>query len=308
MPQATSGTPNSDVIVDSADFDRIRYIDPSPDPTGFTYPWIYRNVDGFYNRSYSMCLQSGCSAMFTFQGASTPVCECQKYRPECLAIGTRVAVYGYESYQVSEVQLWSSYTINGMNNVTHVSGTKQSSDTVYYQSDEMPFGEYTLFIYVGHAEDDAGYYLDWIEYNTTSTDIASSTQTSASSTTSTQTSSTQSAADATGSLGSTNTHHGAPPIGAIAGGVVGGLILLLGALFVVYLWRRRRASMGDHIYGDPMTIGKGQGASSIVVPYAFAQLTRSTRPVRTSSPAIGARLSATDFRVLFGHYRCPRLR
>ncbi|RPD55457.1 hypothetical protein L226DRAFT_574568 [Lentinus tigrinus ALCF2SS1-7] len=154
-------------IVDDSSLDLIRYIDPAPNlDDGYTYNWTHiTSEDGslspFENRTISYCLQSGAMALFTFQG-------------------TRVSVYGSESDQVADVHIWSSYSINGQSNTTHKSGARGGDHLLFFDSGYMPYDEYTLQIYVGYAEDDAGYSLDYIRYETTSTAATSASLASSS--------------------------------------------------------------------------------------------------------------------------------
>ena len=83
-------------------------------------------------------------------------------------------MYGSESDQVMDVDIWSSYSINGESNSTHHSGVRAGNHLLFFDSGYMPYAEYTLQIYVGYAEDDAGYSLDYIRYETT-TPVATST-------------------------------------------------------------------------------------------------------------------------------------
>ncbi|KAI0717855.1 hypothetical protein C8T65DRAFT_640193 [Cerioporus squamosus] len=148
--------------VDDSRLDLIRYLDPAPDyDAGFTYNWTHLtspedDLSPYNNRTISVCSQSGAMALFTFEG-------------------TRVSVYGSESDQIGDVNNWSSYSINGMSNHTYKSGARGGDHLLLFDSDYMPYGDYTLQIYVGHAEDDAGYSLDYIRYETTSTTAPTST-------------------------------------------------------------------------------------------------------------------------------------
>lgn len=270
MPQASGSTPNSDVIVDNTNSSRILYVNPPGGSTGFIYPWQNFQAGGFYNDTYSACLQAGCRAIFTFEGESTPLSHsglADKIFHR--TIGTRVAVYGEESYCVSDTQIWSSYSINGQDNVTHISGTHSASYLLFFQSEEMPFGQYTLYIYVGYAEDDCSYNLDWIEYNTTSSVVSSassSTPSSSSTLTATHTSQSTTSTQSSGLSRSGGTDRAAGSnTGAIAGGVAAGVVVLLTALWLAYRqWKRRRAFMGDAIFEDPSAVGEGQGTTPFI--------------------------------------------
>ena len=85
-------------------------------------------------------------------------------------------MYGSESDQVIDVDIWSSYSMNGESNSTHHSGARAGNHLLFFDSGYMPYAEYTLQIYVGYAEDDAGYFLDYIRYETTNPVVTSTSQ------------------------------------------------------------------------------------------------------------------------------------
>ena len=180
-------------------------------------------------------------------------------------------MYGFEPFSVSDVQLWSSYTINGENNVTHTSGNKQADNVLFYHSGEMPFGQYTLSIYVGHAEDDASFFLDWIEYNTTSATASTSS----------------SASHATQSEQGGNAVHPKSSLAVIIGGAVGGVVLLAMIGLCIFWWMKRRSSMGDKIAADLHAFDKEQGASRSFCAYLLTDMETSAKICshRCSSPS-----------------------
>ncbi|KAI0800054.1 hypothetical protein C8Q74DRAFT_1444048 [Fomes fomentarius] len=238
MPRATDTTPDSDVIVDDSLVDLIRYINPAPSTDAFVYNWTRINPtnDLVYNRSISGCLQSGCMALFTF----------------------------HEEVEVANMQVWSSYSINGQNNVTHQSGSQGADRLLLYQSEEMPYAQYTLQIYVGHAEDDIPYYLDWIEYNTSSrvspppptisleattgtSPPTSPTTVSVASDTSSLLSSYPSGTSFTSQHPLSNSIKPVVSQGVIAVIAVCGGAVMLGAFTAMYLTRRRWASQSSNV-------------------------------------------------------------
>ncbi|TFK85310.1 hypothetical protein K466DRAFT_192302 [Polyporus arcularius HHB13444] len=255
--------------VDDSRLDLIRYIDPAPSPDGgYTYNWTHITdpeayLSPYYNRTISVCLQSGAMALFTFEG-------------------TRVSVYGSEPDEIVDVHNWSSYSINGQSNHTYNSGALGGNYLLLFDSGYMPYGEYTLQIYVGHAEDDAGYYLDYIKYETTSTSAPTSTSqpsalatptyspllslsTTAASSNPTVTSSSSQTLSASSSS-TTNTTHASVTASvnaasslskpaAISLATLGGVAcVILLALFVFWLRRKRgqyrRIDLSDEIPGE----------------------------------------------------------
>ncbi len=167
--------------VDDSRLDLIRYIDPAPSPDGgYTYNWTHTTdpeayLSPYYNRTISVCLQSGAMALFTFEGWYPVYIQISRAEHVADLTGTRVSVYGSEPDEIVDVHNWSSYSINGQSNHTYDSGALGGNYLLLFDSGYMPYGEYTLQIYVGHAEDDAGYYLDYIKYETTSTSAPTST-------------------------------------------------------------------------------------------------------------------------------------
>ncbi|KAI0752908.1 hypothetical protein C8Q80DRAFT_1267374 [Daedaleopsis nitida] len=235
MTRAFNDTPDSDVLVDDSNIDLIRYIDLLPSMTTFVYNWTHvkSNTEPLllYNETVSTCLQSGCMALFTFYG-------------------TRVVVYGSEAQPVSSVSVWSSYSVDGQTNYTHLSGTQPADHLLLYQSEEMPYAQHTLFIYVARAEDDVGYTLDWIEYNTTSrssddgsaisseTPPLSSSPSSSSLSASISPASWSSAAFTATQVSSTANVKLAVSGGIIATVTICSLAAVLGVLIALFWWRR----------------------------------------------------------------------
>ena len=89
----------------------------------------------------------------------------------------------------------------------------------------MPLAEHTLVINVTGASEAGPYLLDWIEYNAT---MPSSTSSSVAT------------ESASGAPASGQSQGGKVPVGGIVGGAGGALILMLGCILGLLLWRRRR--------------------------------------------------------------------
>lgn len=83
----------------------------------------------------------------------------------CPLVGTRVAVYGTSQYAVSLYKVdqgsVSFHSLDGPN-------TGPLQHTLLYQSEEMLSDDHILTVNVTSASASALYWLDWIEYNTTS--------------------------------------------------------------------------------------------------------------------------------------------
>lgn len=153
------------------------------------------------------------------------------------------------------MQIWSSYSINGQSNVTHLSGSQVADRLLLYQSEEMPYAQYTLQVYVGHAEDDVPYYLDWIEYNTSSRVHSLPPTISLEATTSTpppiSPTNVSTASDTSSSLPSNPS--GIPSGSHVSQGAIVLIAVLvgasmLGAFAAMYLMRRKRTQSSNVAY------------------------------------------------------------
>ncbi|KAI0653678.1 hypothetical protein C8Q70DRAFT_1059096 [Cubamyces menziesii] len=241
MPRATNSTPDSDVIVDNTRRDVLIFRNPPPNPShpedfGGWYndtPWRAPGEIGyFYNDSLSSVEAPGGSVEFHFKGTQIAV------------FGTIITIPAGLPAPVS----W--YSVNG-NDFTKYAPPNVSvthNGVNFYTSPELPLDNHVLTINVTTATSQSDYWLDWIEYNVTARSAPQTTTTSGTSTGgSTPT-------DSVGTKTPVSTDRSkSTPIGAIAGGVIGGVVLILAAILAFVFWQRRKRIVAeipkDYDYG-----------------------------------------------------------
>ncbi|RPD55447.1 hypothetical protein L227DRAFT_566617 [Lentinus tigrinus ALCF2SS1-6] len=161
MVRATASTPDSDVIVDDSRKDLIRYSSTVSAQQPWTWSQVASNLD-YYNSSWAWAWNSSDSILFEFEG-------------------TRVAVYGFHLSSIipdADSPTIASYTIDS-DTVQRTTYSPPPNDVenhfhqLYFQSDLLPFGKHTLRIDIVDPGTE-GFGLDWIEYNTTSPQEATS--------------------------------------------------------------------------------------------------------------------------------------
>ncbi|KAI0667364.1 hypothetical protein C8Q78DRAFT_375050 [Trametes maxima] len=167
MPQPTSNTTHSDVVVDNTRRDLLVFRDapPIPDhPEAFT-AWYNGTPGGasdeigyIYNKSLSGIGAAGGSIEFRFQGTQVAVFgTLLPIHPDYPAPVTLYSINGNST---------SKYTAPNVTNITN--------GVNFYTSPELPLGEHVLTINVTTAAALASFNLDWIEYNATTRSVAHS--------------------------------------------------------------------------------------------------------------------------------------
>ncbi|RDX45536.1 hypothetical protein OH76DRAFT_944006 [Lentinus brumalis] len=222
MPRVADDTPLSDVVVDDAETDKIQYI-PGPSTTESDGRWTQNSgvrEDFYYRGTVSYCNVKECRLEFPFKG-------------------TAIAAYGVTSTTDNTTSWWQ--VDNGK--IYVFEPDREGLDRTYhlrlYQSEELPFGEHTLYANVTYLQR-GSFALDWIEYNATSTPTSSSTSLIPPSATST---SSRSASPPAASPDSSSRNSGLSfsTKATIAGGVVGGVLIPVLLYWLYKVWRRRRS-------------------------------------------------------------------
>ncbi|EMD37354.1 hypothetical protein CERSUDRAFT_94367 [Gelatoporia subvermispora B] len=258
---SSSATTN---FVDSADTNDITY---NPGPNA---PWFFTHSTNtaVFDSTLSEIHGAG-GATFNFNGElSSSISLSTALEPVITSIGSQVSVVGTVVPATNgSSQPTSTYTVNGAT-VTFtpdpITGNEQDGRT-FFSSPILPFGQYTLDIEIITASAACPYFLDYISFDPTDpnsptsssssspsssssssspsssqhssqqSSSAQSSSSSSSSQTSSSSSSSPSATNAGATKKSTNT-------GAIAGGVVGGLAVLVIIAAALFFWLRRRRS------------------------------------------------------------------
>ncbi|KAH9848256.1 hypothetical protein C2E23DRAFT_889287 [Lenzites betulinus] len=253
MPRATNSTPDSDVLVDNTRRDVLIFTNPPPIPDhpevfGGWYndtPWRAPGETGFfYNDSLSSVQSPGGNVEFHFKG-------------------TQIAVFGSViPFAANLPPAVSWYSVNGADFTKYTA--PNVSDTAngvnFYTSPALPLAEHVLTINVTTANEGSDYYLDWIEYNVSARDGGASSVSSGSQSSTALPGSSASAAETSSSSAPPTSAPAenavrtkAAPVGAIAGGVVGGVVLILCAVLALLAWRRRKRLIAnipkDYDYG-----------------------------------------------------------
>ena len=175
-------------------------------------------------------------------------------------VGTGVGVVGAVSAVNGTTSPVSTYTLDDASPVTYTAPTN-ATDTLYSQTfflqQSLSASEHTLVINVTHASDAAPFLFDYIGYIPLSSATSSSSLSMTSGTSSAPAQITSS--ESTSSKSST-------PVGAIVGGTIGGVALLVmtifGALFLrsrrsrpsYYQARRQGKSNPIFVVSHPMTV------------------------------------------------------
>ncbi|KAF8962593.1 hypothetical protein BDZ97DRAFT_1824447 [Flammula alnicola] len=175
--------------------------------------------------------------------------------------GTSVAIYGIFSWTNLGI-ISATYTLDGnvqsqsypvtASSPQHVSADAEASNFLFFSVDNIAAGNHTLVMNITEVENQT-FILDYITYTPAFSTLATmpnltgiSTPTPGSSTTTTRSTATtlaQTASQQTASQGSQQevATKKTTPVGAITGGVVGGLALLIFAILLLFWLRKRRA-------------------------------------------------------------------
>lgn len=181
--------------------------------------------------------------------------------------GTSTAVYGIFNWANLGL-LSATYTLDGnvfpqsypvtIASAQYLKGDAEAINFLYFSQDNLSAGDHTLVINVTEGKNQM-FILDYITYtpsfstlatmpNLTVTSSVSPSPLSTGSNTPTPTSGSNTATPTSGSTAQNGVHDGTTtkkvPIGAIAGGVVGGVILLA-LLALLIIWLRKRRSNTD---------------------------------------------------------------
>ncbi|KAG6907196.1 hypothetical protein DXG01_009976, partial [Tephrocybe rancida] len=148
--------------------------------------------------------------------------------------GTSIAVYGVSNSGPGPVTV--SFTMDGQSLVKdfHALGA-QDSNFVWYSNDLLPAGTHDLKIELTRSSGGA-FTMDYAMYAPSFTSLAMKSSTGATNTTTTSSGS----ATPTSESGSPSSSRHATPVGAIVGGVVGALLVIL-CILAFLLYRRRRS-------------------------------------------------------------------
>ncbi|KAI0752904.1 hypothetical protein C8Q80DRAFT_1351333 [Daedaleopsis nitida] len=224
--------------------------------------------------------------------------------------GVRVAVYGYatpKSDSTGSGAVICSYSIDGDLIATTsltLSPVSNASSGLLLQSEQLELNSHVLSISV-ISPGSGTYYLDWFEYNNT---LAEGSSPEGSSTDSTISSGPDPTSDS-GSPMSTDPGDDVPgsprrsSAGAIAGGTVGGLVLLVVAVLLAFwLGRRQRRLVGltgrEKVYisdnAAPVYIRSGDPAVAIMMPSIHASAFASSALPHPSTPSPVEEQPASD--------------
>ncbi|KIM46780.1 hypothetical protein M413DRAFT_422146 [Hebeloma cylindrosporum] len=175
-------------------------------------------------------------------------------------IGTSVSVYGIFSW-VQVGSLTATYTLDGTTVPQTYSVTTRSpqfmedygeaSNYILFSSETLAAGDHTLVINITQCINQT-FILDYITYAPSFSALASMPNLTNSPTTTASSSSAPSVLANGSQVSHSNTETKKVPIGAIVGGVGGGILIFLLVGFLMRYLRRRRASDMENLRPDPL--------------------------------------------------------
>ncbi|KAI0780945.1 hypothetical protein BD413DRAFT_501251 [Trametes elegans] len=212
--------------IDSADRSAIHYLEPSPPlPSGSA--WFYNEsgslTGAVLDSTLSGCNARGASIVFKFNGSS-------------------VYAYGSVVDSKGDNPPVSAYSVDGNSPISFTAPTVSGRrDAVrFFSSGALPLGNHTLTVNISSASPLAPYYLDYFQYTTEPIPSASPVH-------SPDASASVSGVSTPPTVGYTPLNHSSN-VGAIVGGVIGGLAFLSLVIGLLY-WRRVKRPSGEFRYG-----------------------------------------------------------
>ncbi|KAF9474029.1 hypothetical protein BDN70DRAFT_936975 [Pholiota conissans] len=182
--------------------------------------------------------------------------------------GTSVSVYGIFSWaNIGSISV--TYTLDGVDaaqsypvtssSPQHVSGDGEASNFLFYSNDNLSSSAHTLILKITDIENQI-FALDYVVYSPSFSSFATMPNLTSVSTTTTSTfpnsgsvttptfsgittTTTQASSSQTANMNTKSS-----PIGAIIGGVVGGLVVLVFGVFIFFCVRRRQSKGGVHLH------------------------------------------------------------
>lgn len=203
------------------------------------------------NNTLSYTAGAGNSVVLRFNG-TPPTAEnlnSQVHQPVCCSAGTGVGVVGATAPVDGNEPPVSTYVIDGGSPVTYTAPSNITAtlfSQTFFLQQSLSASEHTLVINVTRASDAAPFLLDYIGYiplsNTTNSTSATSSSLPSSSAASTSTPSTSSVSSKL-----------TTPVGAIVGGTIGGVALIVITILGILLLRSRRRGGRAYFYGAERT-------------------------------------------------------
>lgn len=191
------------------------------------------------------------SSIFVFFGVPN--------KAQGLFLGTRVAVFGalVPSSSNSSLNVASTYSIDNSKTITYrppANTTVENDNVEFFESSDLSDGQHTLFANVTSCSSDNLYVMTSLAYIPSSK--ASVSSASLTTSLSLPTSSTTAG-------GATSQSHSSTPIGAIVGGVIGGVALLIISAIAIWFFCFRQRHGQPYFYksaeaGDLLSQGQYQ--------------------------------------------------
>lgn len=236
----------SDVVtVDDLEFDKVHY---SSTPTLFWDLYVPEHAADVWDGELHRASTPGLSATFSFTGPSLqPPCFLRESQPNSPAIpftGSQVSVFGrVQPASNNGQQPLSLYSVGSQKLQAFIPEdvTSPVDNLAFFNSNVMPYAQYTLVINVSRVDTSTPYLLDYIRFSTANPDTGATNSGQSSTTTSSaaisDTATPRSSGASSPSLSA--------PVGAIVGGVIGGLAVLAIIIFayLCYRIRKRRARL-----------------------------------------------------------------
>ncbi|KAH9889530.1 hypothetical protein C8Q73DRAFT_654281 [Cubamyces lactineus] len=224
------------VSVNNQDFSHFQYIQDGDD---LWEPDNPPNDPNIWSQQLAAAEAPGLSIIFTFTGSQVFVYG--RLQPPSGGDQPPLSLYSigdtkFQAFPAPDVSV-------AMDNVS------------FFNSSVLPYGQHSLIINVTRASQNAPYLLDYIQYNITDPNAASSSST---------TSSSSAGATATNTDSPASSSSSSTPVGAIVGGVIGGIAVIAAAIiaFMCYRMRRRRPGGAPLSPLDPAT-----PSASRITPY-----------------------------------------
>ncbi|KAJ6594903.1 hypothetical protein B0H19DRAFT_1247535 [Mycena capillaripes] len=210
--------------------------------------------------------------------------------------GTSASMYGFVPTELPHKSTWSTYTIDGgpPANFTlqGLSRNYTQYNVIMFTTPTIPSGPHNLVVQYGGDSDHTPLVVKNFYVNTT-TDPSGNTTTDPSGSPTSRPSSPSPLSILTSKR---------PPVGAIAGGVIAGLVLLALLTAPTFYYKRRQRRRGDNLspYSSPMSVVDGEVPPVVGPPngrpYAFASPARpmTTRLTRERPAAVTQAPLASD--------------